>query len=166
MIPLISEQAEQGAATCVEFTLLPLYVFRVHADSLQRFVFALFLQPLGYALVAPKWVVHSGEEEYVVEPPRMVYSGPYQFHLIFHLDERAPANVYSMFDEMDVPFVDEFLEGSYVALLVNVDKELGVGVQSPDEAGQLWRVGVCGDEVGYVHWFQILGYGWFLLASK
>ena len=150
-IPPVAEQREQGPVLAVELPLLRVEQCRIHVVAHQYFVVALRLQPLGDAVVAPERIVESAQREDTVEMRGVPDGRLQQGELVIDLPERAPADVRPFLDEMDVFCINSPTERPDVRLPVDVDEELGVRVQCPDEARQLGSIGMGGDEIGDVH---------------
>ncbi len=144
--PFVAERTEEGSWRGIEKALRLVDFRLVHVDCPQRLAVALLHYPLMDALVAPQGIVEAAEEEEAGEVDGIVDGGAQQLHLILHFQDGAPANVDAMFQEMDIGSFAQFQEGRDVALLVDMDEEVSLVVESLDKAPQLGGVGVGGDE--------------------
>jgi hypothetical protein len=62
-------------------------------------------------------------------------------HLILHLDDGSPTHIHPVGQEVDVIALQQGREGSDVRLLVDVDEEVGIGMECLHQAFQLG--GIC-----------------------
>ena len=108
------------------------------------------MEIVHYLLVAPYGIVHATEGDEVVG--RATQGFTHHFHLIFHLIDASPHHVYTMTDEMNIGATEFLDEGSDVALGVYMHEKFRHLGQTFNQASQMWRIGMCGDEEREFHW--------------
>jgi hypothetical protein len=101
----------------------------------------MFLHPTRDVVIAPEGIILPRQEEKTVELDRMVESRLDEGYLEIDLRNSSPPHRNPVVEKVDVSALQNGSESTEGGMLINVDEEVGIGMECHHQAFQLG--GIC-----------------------